>query len=63
MIFDAHFSVRERPDFSAGFSHQAVVLWSAFFGAGFSSSWAKRETRGQCAFPFIFVLKEFVSSD
>ena len=42
MIFDAHFSVRERPDFSAGFSHQAVVLWSAFFDAGFSSSWAKR---------------------
>ena len=28
MIFDAHFSVRERPDFSAGFSHQAVVLLS-----------------------------------
>jgi hypothetical protein len=42
MIFDAHFSVRERPDFSAGFSHQAVVFWSAFFDAGFSSSWAKR---------------------
>ena len=42
MIFDADFSMRERPDFSAGFSHQAVVLWSAFFDAGFSSSWAKR---------------------
>ena len=69
MIFDANFSMRERPDFSAGFSHQAVVLWSAFFDAGFSSSWAKRgeiardgETRGQCAFPFIIVLRDFVWS-
>ena len=42
MIFDAHFSVRERSYFFAGFSHQAVVLWSAFFDTGFSSSWAKR---------------------
>ena len=42
MIFEAHFSMREWPHFFAGFCHQAVVLWSAFFDTGFTSSWAKR---------------------
>jgi len=34
MIFDAHFSVRERPDFFTGTCHQAVVLWAAFLTRG-----------------------------
>ena len=42
MIFDALFSMWEGAHFFAGFCHQAVVLWAAFFDAGFTSSWAKR---------------------
>ena len=33
-VFDAHFSVRERPDFFTGTCHQAVVLWAAFLTRG-----------------------------
>ena len=40
MIFDADISVWQGPHFMAGFVHEVIVFWAAFFDPGFASAGA-----------------------